>query len=428
MKYRSSVISLAVLFFMQSFSTSVSADVVRLKNGGEVRGQLEASSAQMSEPLVVRTLSGAVVEIDREETDFVQRRSRVMEEYVSKSRSLTPSIDSHWQLAEWCRSHRLKNQRSEQLELLLQLEPDHEDARKILGHVKHHGEWMPREEMMAKQGYVKYRNQWITSQELALIEKNAKQREAELVWYPKVRLWLGWIHGNDHHRKKEGLNQFSELREPDAVPALMKMMATHDDLETRRLYVRVLGQIPGSGAVEALLDRYLYDPSEAVWSEALLAIQPGQYELAIPMLISALTNDSNSVIQRAASALGNTGSEQAVPALIAALITTHKLKVEVVDSQPISFGRSSSGSVGMVDPRQANGAAMLELEMLARLGQLPYGARIVPFYQTPKNTKVVTVVVDVKNAAVLTALEKITDKHLGYNESDWHLWWSVYKS
>lgn len=406
----------------------VSGDVIRLKHGGEVRGELETKTQEADAPLQIRTLSGTVIEVERRQVDFVQRRSILVEQYVSRSREAVGTVEAHWELAEWCRTHRLKTQRVEQLEAILAIDPDHAETRRILRHVKRRGKWMPYAEMMAARGYVRHNNKWITTQELALIEKNAEQRKAELIWYPKVRLWLGWVTGNDRQRRDQGIGEFRSLTESDAVPALMKLMATHQLTDVRLLYIEVLSNIPGEQAIEALLDRYLFDPNQLVWSTALAKLAPEQYQIAIPMLISALTNESNSVIQRAAEALGATGSEQAVPALISALVTTHKVKVPVVQSQPISFGSSANGRVNMLDPRIANRTNADELIALARLGQFPHGVRVVPFHDPPKNVKMVTVKVDVKNASVLKALETITDKNFGYYESDWHLWWSVYKT
>lgn len=420
--------SICLFSFFVTNMSDVVADVVRLKNGGEVRGQLEGKSTAKDLPITIRTLSGAVVEIDRAETEFVQRRSQVVEEYITRSRAVESSVEAHWQLAQWCRIHLLKKQRLEQLEMLLEIDPDHKESRRILRHVQHNGHWVSRDEMMTKRGYVKHKNKWITTQELALIEKNTEQREAELVWYPKVRLWLGWLAGNNRYRRNEGLKAFKKLQEPDAIPALMKLMATHADLNIRQLYVRVLANTPGERSVEALLDRYLFDINQLVRIEARGAISTNQNEIAVPMLISALANDSNMVVRRAAVALGEIGDETAVPALISALITTHRYKVQVSTSQPVSFGSSSNGRVGLVDPRLPLGAAQ-EVAALARLGQLPYGARVIPYGRNPpKNMQTVTLKVDTKNPQVLTALESLTDKKLGYNERDWHLWWSVYKT
>lgn len=419
-------VGLVTLAFVQP--QEVCADVVRLKNAGEVRGILEGNSTDADLPVTIRTLSGTLVEIDRDAIEFVQRRSQVVEEYVSRMRSLEPSVESHWELAQWCRSRLLKDQRFEQLEMLLEIDPDHEEARRILGHVKHNGQWMTREQMMEERGYVRHKNKWITVQELALIEKNAEQREAELVWYPQIRVWLGWVTGRDEYRRGEGLREFHAIDDPDAIPALAKSMATHEQLAVRQLYVEILGNIDSPLAVEALLDRYLFDSSQAVWMTAFQSISESQQQTAVPMLISALTNGSNGVVRRAATALGEIGQEEAVPALIRALVTTHKYKVQVTESQPISFGATANGGVGMVDPRVAMGTTSFQLEALARLGQLPYGAQVIPFNQTPKNVRTVTVTVDVKNEEVLAALEKITVKNFGFNERDWDLWWSVYKS
>lgn len=406
----------------------ICADVIRLQHGGEVRGQLEGPAATSNAaPLVIRTLAGAVIEVERTEVDFVQRRSRLMEEYLTKAREIEPTVAAHWELAEWCRAHLLIEQRTEQLELLLDIDSDHADARRILGHVQHKGEWMSRDEMMQQQGYVKHRNRWITTQELALIEKNATQREAELVWYPKVRLWLGWVTGSDAQRRTEGVKNFEGLTDPDSVPALVKSLASQDSFAIRQLYVKTLAQISGRRSMEALLERYLFDSSQIIQADAWLTLrQRGADSELVPLLVKSLSHDSNPVVRRAASALGDLGSEQAIPGLIAALITTHRYKVQVPASQPVSFGRSSNPGLGSLDP--ARTGVPVELAMLARLGQLPYGVQLHQPHAPPRNMQTVTVRVEVKNEEVLAALEKITSQNHGFNQRDWHLWWSVYKS
>lgn len=420
---------------LASLSAGTHADVVRLTGGGEVRGTLLEQTIvrkpspdfdrSADEPILIRTLAGAVVEIDRVSVDFVKRRSQLVEEYISRSRLVEPTVQGHWQLAEWCRKRRLKNERVEQLEQILAIDPEHADARRLLDYVKHHGQWMTRDDMMQQRGYVKYNNRWVTTQELALLEKNASQRAAEQAWYPKVRLWLNWVTGANPQRQLDGIEEFRRLDDPDSIPALARFLGDHDSAAVRQLYVRTLANMPGTFGVQAILDRYLFDPADAVWTTALLSIRQEHHSVAVPMLISALTNDSNLVVRRAAAALGDIGSEEAVPALIAALITTHQFQVTVSAAQPITFSQTSDGRIGMGNPLTATGGMGAELAAMARLGQLPYGARVVPFQNVPRRTQTVTLRADVKNPEVLAALEEITGKSFGFNERDWHLWWSV---
>lgn len=401
------------------------ADVIRLHDGGEIRGQLLEESADDAVPLRMETVFGSIVSVAREEVEFVRRRSLLVEEYVTRSRRIPSTVEAHWELAEWCRVKLLPEQRTEQLELLLEIDPDHAVARRILGHIRHNGQWMPREELMALRGYVRHKGKWITQQELELIEQQSADRKAEVAWYPRIRLWVGWVTGSHEGRRAEGYRQFEQLTDPDAIPAMTINMA-EGDVELRRLYVRVLSGMKGAQPALPLLERYLLDEDESIYQAALAGLKPAWHPPVIPRLIASLNSDSNQVVRRAAAALGRFGDETAIPALIKALVTTHTYKVQVATSNAISFG---TGSSGMVDPRLFSGARLpLELEVMARTGQLPYGAIYRPSPVTaPKRTSTITVRTEIKNEDVLNALVSLTGKNFGYNERDWQLWWSIEK-
>ena len=197
------------------------ADLVRLKNGGEVRGALVKGSDKTRDPeLTIVSFTGATITVSRSEVDSVQMRSPVVEEYVTRSREIPHTIEAHQQLADWCSSRQLKSQRVEQLELLLELDPENEVIHRTLGHIRHNGEWMSREEAMAKQGYVLHKGKYITHLELELLEQTGAERAAEQVWYPKVKQWTGWLGGRDPRRIAEGLQNLRAIDDPDAVAAL----------------------------------------------------------------------------------------------------------------------------------------------------------------------------------------------------------------
>lgn len=418
-----SLTKVLALLIMSAVGQIVCADVIKLNTGGEIRGDLKSEMVDPAAPVEITTLAGAKIQIAHENIDFVERRSRTVEEYVTRTRDLPHTVDAHWKMAEWCREHQLDDQRTEQLEAILELEPNHKGARRILDYVQYRGDWMTREEMMTQRGYVKHKGKWITQLELDLIEKSAAQREAETDWYPKVRLWLSWITSNSDRRKSEGLNNFEQLDDPNAVPALKQFMTKHGDPDVRLLSVSILAKMDGNAAVEALLERYLFDGHEAVRQHAIESLPAHQWEVAVPMLISALKNDGNNIINRAAVALGEMGDPMAVPHLIDALVTSHKYKVEVPTGNAMSFargpgGRVSGGSSSSIPP---------EVEAMARTGQLPYGAVVMPHFANQQLTKTVTVRVEQKNPEVLAALEALTGQNYGFNERDWQIWYSLQK-
>jgi len=401
------------------FSTGpAQADVVRLRTGGELRGQIVGENRSDLTTTIV-TLSGSRISVEQDEIDEVERRSPLQEEYVTRFRQTPQTVEGKWELAEWCRQQGLKAEREEQLEEILDLDPDHPDARRILGYVNHLGRWLTREDEMAERGYFRYNGKWVTRQELELKEVNAAQQKAELAWIPKVRLWGTWLMGTDPQRSTNGLTELRKINDPDAIFALTKFLSQHSQEDVRLLYVEILGQISGPRSVPPLIDRILMDHSHFVRGAALRAISPERYSLAVPGLILALRHKSNPVINRAAEALGEIGDERAIPHLIDALVTRHVMQIQV----PVAGGVTFTNGAGA---GPFSGDLPPSVEIAARTGQLPYGAKIVRD-PIPQQMRKVNVTQDLKNLPVLSALEKMTGQSLGFNERDWHVWWSIQK-
>lgn len=398
-----------------------SADVVMLKNGGQVRGQLQ--SPEDAPTVVIRTLLGGTVALDRAAIDNIERRSLLIEEYETRARNVAATVEARWALAEWCKLNHLKEQREEQLLQVLDIDPDHPDARRILGHVLHHGAWMTRNEWMTVRGYVLHNGKYVTQQELDLLQKTEGERAAETAWYPKIRLWFNWISARHPERAAEGRANFAALSDPDAVPAIVNFLGENGDVEVRLLCVRLLGQFSGPKPVAPLVRKSLFDRELSIRAAARKALRPEQYELALELYVPELKNESNMVVQRAAVAIRDLGDKTAVPYLIAALVTRHRWKVEVPSASTASVMMTPNGQVGMAGQQPWLPA---EVEALARTGQLPYGAIVVPSgLEQRLPNRVVTIKGDVKNAEVLAALKQITGQDFGYNKRAWETWWQT---
>ncbi len=406
--------------------TSIQADVIRLRTGGELRGTLPSvGEAGRSETVEIVTLSGAHVEVGRDQIEFIKSRSPAMEEYVTRSRAIPHTVDDHLELAEWCLSHRLNTQHEEQLTLLLELDPDHEASRRALRHVFYGGKWMPQEEAMAAQGYFRHEGRWVTQQQLDLIEKTAEQRAAEQEWYPQVRLWVTWIEAVPN-KQGEALRNFGQIQDPAAVPALVSNMADHESSAVRVLFVNVLRQIGGTAAVEPLVAQLLLDVEPAIRLAALESLTPDQYELALDYLVPELRNRDNAVVQRVATALRMIGDERTVPFLIDSLITPHSFQVMIPAGTSQTFTSGPNGQTGMLAPGSTPGLTP-GLDLALRSGQLPYGAIILPPAGMGQRMRTVTVSTEVLNGEVLAALESITGEDFGYNEVDWRAWWNFHR-
>lgn len=415
--------SIVIILIFAAACSTVNADVIRLRSGGEVRGEFSKSVGQDSGDLTtIETLDGIRVVVAQEELVFSKERSRPVEEYYTRLHGIDDSVDARWQLAEWCRSHQLYQQRSELLEQVLSIEPDHAEARRILGYQNYSGKWMTRAEFMESQGYVEFKGKWMTPQERDLREKSDAQRQAEGAWFPKIRLWVGWLSGSDLHRQQAAMAEFQHLTDPDAVTALRHTMETHRDAHIRALYVDVLRQLPNHAGVPALVNRYLLDGDVGVRTGARHALTPEHYAVATPLLLKGLAATDNGVVRRSAQMLGEIGDPKAVPYLIQALVTTHTYQSQIPVNQGVSFGQTASGGT-VLNPNQ--NVLPPDIALMARTGQLPYGVNVQQ--QGFQRYRTVNVRVDMTNVEVLEALKKITGKDLGFRERDWQLWWDLQK-
>lgn len=421
-------VSLCVAGVLLISPAGLRGDVIRLKNGGEVRGLVERSNLGVNQPrVVIQTLSGGRVVVGRDDVEFVSPRSLKVEEYETRARSLPDTVEAHGELAEWCRKNLLKDQRTEQLEAILDLDSGHPETHKALGHVLQNGSWLTRDEWMASRGYIKYKGRFVTQQELDLLEKSAAEREAEREWFPKVRLWFGWASGSNVERQSDGINRLRSIDDSNAVPALTNVMGKHRDDDVRLLYVERLGAMQGPKPVRLLVERSLLDEDQEVRGTARGGIKPDQFELALDYYVPELKHDSNSVVNRAAAAIERMGDINVAPYLIEALVTEHKWKAQVPVHSASTVGMSSDGQVGMLAPSTISGAGMLpaDVEVALRTGQLPYGAIVVPPPGMRPRTRTVTYKADLKNEQVLSALQKITGQDFGYNKRDWQVWWAT---
>ena len=214
---------------------------------------------------------------------------------------------------------------------------------------------------------------WITHLELELLEKTGAERAAEQVWFPKVKQWAGWLSGRDPRRIAEGLQNLRAIDDPDAVSALWNYLGQQSNPEYRQLFVQVAGQLKGPKPVRRLSQGMLAESNELIFRQALDTIDADQKTEVVKYCLPGLKDKSNDVVQRAAIVVGKFGDERVIPDLIDALITTHRYKIQVPDtSNTIGFGVASNGVPTMLP---SGNMAMIpsDIEIMSRLGQLPYG-------------------------------------------------------
>lgn len=397
---------------------SAHADLIKLKNGGEIRGKLLRTNTGSAANRVIQTLTGGSITVDSQNIEFITNRPLKVEVYESRSKEIEDTIEAHLTLADWCSQNHLTSQRHQELEKVIQLDLDHTKARAALGYTKRDGEWMTRDEVMQKNGYIKYKGRYVSSAELELLEKNQADLEAERKWLKIIKLWLTLINGNDLLQQQEGLKNLQAVTDPHAVAALARLMGKHQNNAIRSLLVSTLDQIPGQKPLRPLAELVLTDPIQAIRNAALEVLTKRDASKAIAYFIEALKNKSNIIVQRAGNGLEAIGNRSVVPDLISALITRHTYRVRVPDAtSTYSYNTNGTfGGSGVVLPPE------IEAGLLS--GRYPNGVIVLPSQQPKVQMRTVSVKHLHQNEAILLALQKITQQNFGYNQRLWRLWWA----
>ncbi|TWU12239.1 hypothetical protein CA54_10620 [Symmachiella macrocystis] len=415
---------LNVVIVFLSCAAIARADVITLKNGGEIRGliQKNARTANSKSPdVIVKTLGGSLVTVAKSEIESIQRRRLILEEYETQRRKTPDTVDGHWELARWCRNQRLTRQRRTHLKRIVELNPQDEHARRSLGHQKYDGEWMSREEYMKSQGQVLYRGRYVFPQELEQIKQDQLAKDGERKWHKKVKLWHAWITSDRTEQQKQAFQELSAITDSLAIPALSKRFRDESRPALRELYISILGRMQSAESLQALLYQAIFDSQPNLREVAVAAIPETQINAAITALVRGLKSELNLVVGRSATALALLGNDQVVPQLIDALVTTHRYRVVVPDNGANTIGFAANGGQA---PLTSGLPPDVELQMMT--GQLPYGAVVIPPNDPGAQMRQKTQIVKrtQRNGAVLEALKSLTDEDFSYNRPKWRLWWA----
>ena len=177
----------------------------------------------------------------------------LIREYLDRRVHTPNRADAQLKLAAWCGEKGLKEQALAHYTEVTRLDPSRETAWKHLGY-KRHG------------------NQWVKPEDAAAQKLEAEhQKHADLHWKPrleKLRQGLESAHATHRDKAREGL---AEVTDPRAVPMIWKVFA-HGNEAMQLVAVRLLGQVEGPTASNALAALAVFNPSVEVRRQATNAL------------------------------------------------------------------------------------------------------------------------------------------------------------
>jgi len=328
------------------------------------------------------------ITLDAAQVSDHQVLSKQREEYERIAPRYPDTVSGQWKLAQWCRENKLKPEQQMVLERILELDPDHSEARRLLGYSESDGEWTTQAQRMARDGYERYRGGWWTPQEIEVYEQRKEFEQGEIQWRKKLKLLRALITRGETRLARE---KFAAIKDVHALGPL-KQLLKKDPPGYREIYMLALGAIGTPAARDELVQRALLDQDQEVrytCIEELVRIGGG---VGANVFINALDNPNNAMVRRAAVALGELKVPEATGPLIDALITTHKIVYE--------------------DPDQANTQASFGSGPGGSGGSFSSGKR-------PPSVKIL----QVRNQEVLDALEEISGHAgFGFDVDSWYRW------
>lgn len=236
--------------------------------------------------------------------------------------------------------------------------------------------------------------------------EKSKLTSAEKAWLSKIRKLIARVESSEGDSRRLALHDLRAINDPAAIPALMQTLRTSDVDASRLLYVRILGDMPGSKAVVGLVEEALFDVSEPVRDAAQEASKKLRAEYVRPFYGQALRFPNRDVVNRAADVLATVGNRDNVPYLIDSLYST-TVDVEYRPSCCMSRTHYLAGPQG---------------SRYIQDNVIPSGNGI--YTAVHDHLRPVLVVRNVQNPQVKDALEAITKQSFGYNTNAWRRWWA----
>ncbi len=375
------------------------AEVFVLRGGGQVVGELVNPKESPRRQYVVQTADGAAITLDAAQVEKVQAVRPAEAEYERIYPAYADTAAAQWELAQWCRQNKLAAQRERHLRRVIELDPDHADARHALGYSLVDRQWVTRDEAMIQRGYQKYKGEWRLKQEIELLESKEKQAAAQQEWFQNIKRWRGWL-GTD--RDRQARENLRTIADPAAVKALTAGLQEDPNPAVRVLLVESLAKIDAPDAVQALAVASLADEVAEVRLTCLDHLQTKPRPEAVRYYIGRLSRkkSTNEEINRAAFALGRMKDPSAIEPLIDVLVTVHKFKIVQPGGSNSMSGTFGTGPGGSGAP----------------------GGSGIGVGNRPKIVRQ-----SFSNQAVLDALVALTGQNFNFDKKAWRYWYGAQK-
>jgi hypothetical protein len=390
-------------------SGNLCADTIYLKDGRVLEGELERDGNKVK----IRTALGAIT-IRESEIERIEEKVSPEEEIAEQRKLLEETdVDGRIELAEYAREHRLFKIEKELLWDVIAIDPDHETAREKLGHLKHDGEWMTKEQAMKAQGMVRYKGRWVTEEEMAAAEALEEQETLHKKTIFEIRQQMHRLSSKQDKTVNDAREKLAKFDRDDRIEVFMDAL-TWDKREARAYAAEQLGVLQHREAGNPLAKRVIEDTSSTVRETALKAILALKADGVPGVFIKALLGENQARRVRAADALYYFPDSRIVPYVLTAL---GRILKDEPDASMVTYGFTG-------DVTQTNLARKVMVNNGGTPIQLPTTSKFEGSFGDP-GKKDEEKARKFEKEALLRTLERITGENFG---DDWESWVRWYNS
>ncbi len=386
------------LLLLILLASPVLGDEVELKNGNVLQGKV----TDLGDSIRL-TRNGASIVIPKNRIQAI-RPGKIPEEiYAERSRALSEDdLEGHLALARWCRDQKLKKETQHEFQVVLGINPDHEEARKALGYQKVKDTWMTFEEIQKEKGLVKFRGKWITPGERDLQLALEKQKALEKEITRQVRKWLAKTGASSEKTRVAAKERLSSIEDRYKSEPYIRALAS-SSREKRTFVISELGRMKEPAAAKGLARRVVWDKVPELRLAALEALLSVGHDDAPLFLAAWLKEDSVHARIRAEEALGRFSDLRTVLPLLG-LLSRVTRTIQWLEQYQKQISRTLRGSLLLRDGRRIRIPPDL---LLSLEGFLP---------QDRKNLVL-------ERDTLIASLRTITGKDFGEDISGWNNWY-----
>jgi len=326
-------------------TSSVWAEVVLLKSGARVEGEILNPSRTKDELVEVQPVEGLKLTLAPTQIKGVLVQTKVLKDYEEAAAKMADTLDAHLAMAQWCLEAGLTEQRKYHLNQVLKHDPNHEMARGILGYLKVGSGWMTQNEHMRKQGYKLKGGAFRLPQEIEIAERAQQWEHDTKAWRKNMKMWFSWLTGKGKGAE-QALENIRGIRDEAAAPALSEAVAdSRLPRDLRLLCLDVLTQFPPSYYAGTCIGVAMNDRDQEMSDKCMDVLREQRSQQALLTFVKGLKSKDNRIVNRSAQCLQGLGDPAATVPLIDALVTTHKFIIQSGGS-PGSIGAGFGGTTG----------------------------------------------------------------------------------